>query len=234
MFGVTFASPRTCRRKPLVTSAVVVVSARAPRVPSAPPHRRSRDRAHAPVDFALLVESPLLVLVDAPVDGGLHRRTGERARDAERGHADGSRHAPLRSERKTRASPSAGRVAWALALCRLFATARPLSVSADPQTESTDPGLLVRGFESFRKDSGEILTPRCSPPRRPHSRARAAAFPSARVPRSEVRPEPPTEVRRSVRGRLRPGRPAVRAKHQRGIRRARWATKTPSCPWATT
>ena len=72
----------------------------------------------------LLVESPLLVLVDAPVDGGLHRRTGERARDAERGHADGSRHAPLRSERKTRASPRAGRVAWALSLCRLFATRR--------------------------------------------------------------------------------------------------------------
>ena len=53
-------------------------------------------------------------------------------------------------------------------------TARPLSVSADPQTESTDPGLLDRGFESFRKGSGEILTPRCSPPRRPHSCARAA------------------------------------------------------------
>lgn len=100
--------------------------------------------------------------------------------------------------------------------------------------EERNPGLIDRGFESFRKDSEEILTPRCSPPRRPHSCARAAAFPSARVPRSEVRPEPPTEVRRSVRGRLRPGRPAVRAKHQRGIRRARWATKTPSCPWATT
>jgi len=124
VFGFTFASPRTCRRRPLVTPAVVVVSARAPRVPSGAPHRRSRDRAHAPVDFALLVESPLLVLVDAPVDGGLHRRTGERARDAERGHADGSRHAPLRSERKTRASPRAGRVAWALSLCRLFATRR--------------------------------------------------------------------------------------------------------------
>ena len=123
-FVFMFASPRTCRRRPLVTSAVVVVSARAPRVPSGAPHRRSRDRAHVPVDFALLVESPLLVLVDAPVDGGLHRRTGERARDAERGHADGSRHAPLRSERKTRASPRAGRVAWALALCRLFATRR--------------------------------------------------------------------------------------------------------------
>ena len=111
-FVFMFASPRTYHRRPLAPPAVVVVSARAPRALNGVPHRRSRDRAHAPVDFALLVESPLLVLVDAPVDGGLHRRTGERARDAERGHADGSRRAPVRCERETRASPRAAECAW--------------------------------------------------------------------------------------------------------------------------
>ena len=213
VFGFTFASPRTCRRKPLVTSAVVIRERALRAFPSGPPTAGPGIARTHHVDFALLVESPLLVLVDAPVDGGLHRRTGERTRDAERGHADRSRHAAR--SRKTRASPRAraegGLGARVVSFIR--DTARPLSVSADPQTESTDPGLLDRGFESFRKDSRDdasVLSP--SAPRTP---ARAPPRSPPRASALEVRPEPPTEVRRSVRGRLRPGRPAVRAETPR-------------------
>lgn len=212
---------QTCLIRPVAPPAVVVVGARAPHALNGAPHRRSRDRAHAPVDFALLIESPLLVLVDAPVDGGLHRRTGERARDAERGHADGSRRAPLRSEKETCASPRAGRVRLkALELCRLC-------IFRATVVNRRIPRIPVWTVDScLAKNPEEFFTRRCSPPRCPHSCARRRA-PLHACPA-------PTEALHSVRGRLRPGRSAVRAKHQGGIRRVRWATKTPSCPWART
>lgn len=186
-----------------MTPAVVVVSARAPRVPSGAPHRRSRDRAHAPVDFALLVESPLLVLVDAPVDGGLHRRTGERARDAERGHADGSRHAPLRSERKTRASPRAGRVAWALSLCRLFATRRDRCLRRE-EPRFNRPRIRVFS-QRFRGDfDASVLSPSAPALLRARRRVPLRACPALRgSPRAadrgpplRPRPSPSRQARR--------------------------------------
>jgi hypothetical protein len=126
------------------------------------------------------------------------------------------RAAPLRSEGGTRASPRADRVrleARVMSFIRNAYRCLQLSLISEPPFDRVfESGSLIRIRRS--------LTPRRSPPRRPHSRARVAAYPSARVPRSEVRPEPPTEARRPSRGRLRPGRPAVRANHQRGIRRA--------------
>ena len=191
----------------LTPPAVVVLSARDPA--ERWPHRRSGSRARTS-RLCLLVESPLLVLVDAPVDGGLHRRAGERARVPSADMPTG-RAAPLRSgaalHRARIRMPGGSRYV-------VFRNAyRCLQLSPDNRTPFDRLLYSSLGVSQDPEEFDASALPPAPHPAR-------AAYPSARVPRSEVRPEPPTEARRPSRGRLRPGRPAVRANHQRGIRRA--------------